>query len=226
MSNPQLTIINVEDATDKELWSFYNAHNVDAPLSSVKNRANLELIVKAIIFKLKAEADATDSAAFPAPSSAIKHHTRKSRDVVAGRTVNQPVIDDEDISEADALAELAQMRAGKAYSTSTVGRTTAMTSSKAIAESWNDPAVAQARMLRQGVTVTVNGKTASFTSTHAAFVVLLLPTSKCIAFRQKLKLHGRVLFTHAGQDYEFELVETPEQRVNREYRLATKVKAK
>ncbi len=82
--------------------------------------------------------------------------------------------------------------------------------SDAIAASWADEKVAEARMTRHAVKVTVGQKSAEFKSTRAAFNALSLPDSKHIRFRMALKKAGKMVFEHDGRKYLFEIVEATE----------------
>ncbi len=80
--------------------------------------------------------------------------------------------------------------------------------SEGVAASWADPEVAQARLTRDAVFVTVDGETQEFTSTRAAFRFFRLPPNKCIRFRMKLKEANRdkgtgLDFEHEGLVYTF-----------------------
>lgn len=69
--------------------------------------------------------------------------------------------------------------------------------------SWNDPEVRAARQTRDSVFVTVDGSTSGHKSTRSAFRDFLLPDSKHIRFRMKLKEAGSATFEHDGKTYLF-----------------------
>jgi hypothetical protein len=69
--------------------------------------------------------------------------------------------------------------------------------------SWNDPEVRAARQTRDSVFVTVDGSTSGHKSTRSAFRDFLLPDSKHIRFRMKLKEAGSATFEHNGKTYLF-----------------------
>lgn len=75
--------------------------------------------------------------------------------------------------------------------------------SKAVAETWKDPKVAEARAARDNVMVVWNGKAEEFRSVRQAFVALELPLSQHIKFRGALKLWGKANFEFKDVDYKF-----------------------
>jgi hypothetical protein len=73
----------------------------------------------------------------------------------------------------------------------------------AIAASWQDKAVAQARATRNGVRVKApNGGEGNYKSVREAFVILALPLGQHIKFRGNLKAAGAAEF----QGYKFKLL--------------------
>lgn len=76
-----------------------------------------------------------------------------------------------------------------------------------VGESWYDETVREARMKREGVSVTLpNGNVERFKSVAVAFKRLLLPLRSHIRFRLILKQDRAATFTHNGKAYAFELV--------------------
>lgn len=201
------TIADVQEATMKELVAFYNAHNIDAPVARFSDRKTAERRVAAILESLKiiAEQGGDHETVAIVPAAPV-HKTRASRQVNPAAEFVSPNahVPEDEITPEMAEAELKAMRehAAKAPAKSA---STGLTLSAAIAQSWQDPAVAQARMTRHGVFVTVNGKTEGFKSVRAAFGVLGLPDSKHIRFRMLVKAEGAAIFEWNGQKYHFSL---------------------
>lgn len=213
MTNQTVTLENLETKTTKELLAFYNAHNVDAPVAKFADLKTARRRVTAVLESLAIidaqGGDHEDGVIVePAAPAAPVHKTRASRKVVAApeTDINAGKADDE-ISEADARAELELLKLAATTGKTKVGAKSGLTLSQAIAASWNDPLVAQKRMTRHGVSVTVNGKSGEFKSARSAFEQLGLPTSKCIRFRMALKAAGEAIFEHDGQQYHFAIVE-------------------
>jgi len=75
--------------------------------------------------------------------------------------------------------------------------------SKAVAETWKDPLVAEARATRDNVMVVWNGKAEEFRSVRQAFVALELPLQQHIKFRGALKLWGKAKFEFQDVEYKF-----------------------
>lgn len=76
-----------------------------------------------------------------------------------------------------------------------------------VAVSWTDPKVMAARLTRNGVTVTFEGKTHEHKSVRDAFRHYRLPDSAHIRFRMRLKASGKEAFEHSGKLYMFKLVD-------------------
>lgn len=199
------TIADVQEATMKELVAFYNAHNVDAPVARFSDRKTAERRVCAVLESLRiiAEQGGDHETGTLAPEATV-HKTRKSREVKPEAESPNAHIPEDEITEEQARAELELMKANKAKGPAK-SASTGLSLSAAIAQSWQDPAVAQARMTRHGVYVTVNGKTAGFKSVRSAFGSLGLPDSKHIRFRMLVKAEGAAIFEWNGQKYHFSL---------------------
>jgi hypothetical protein len=88
----------------------------------------------------------------------------------------------------------------------TGGKTT-QTLSKAVAATWKDPKVAEARSARDHVMVVWNGRGEEFRSVRQAFVALNLPLSQHIKFRGALKLWGKADFEFEDVMYKFFITE-------------------
>ncbi len=78
--------------------------------------------------------------------------------------------------------------------------------SAGVAASWQDPAVAAARLTRDGVRVTFKEDVSDFKSVREAFRAFRLMDSKHIRFRGILKANGKAVYTENGKDYHFEIV--------------------
>jgi hypothetical protein len=210
-----VTLENINEVTTKELVAFYNAHNVDAPVAKFADRKTAERRVKALLESLAIIAtqggDVEDATAIVEPKepAAKVHKTRKPREVVAQFVSPNADIPEEKITEAQALEELRLMREASAAKSTAKSSKTGLSLSAAIAASWVDPEVAAKRMTRNGVTVTVNGKSAEFKSVRTAFAELKLPDAKHIRFRMLVKKEGRAIFEHNGQSYLFVLDAAP-----------------
>lgn len=207
------TIDDVQAATTKALVAFYNAHNVDSPVAKFSDRKTAERRVMAVIKSLEIIAEqGGDVESGELVETAVVHKTRASRAVNPEPESPNAHIAEDEITEEQALAELALMKARDATAKTTpkVGAKSGLTLSQAIAASWADPSVAAARMTRHGVVVTCNGSTGEFKSVRAAFSALGLPDSKHIRFRMKVKELGQAIFEHEGQKYHFSTTEGAE----------------
>jgi hypothetical protein len=80
------------------------------------------------------------------------------------------------------------------------------TNAQRVQQTWSDPNVAAARNTRDGVSVTLGGKTTTHKSTRDAFKAYNLPDSKHIKFRKELKLRKSMMFFHEGINYAFAIV--------------------
>lgn len=79
-----------------------------------------------------------------------------------------------------------------------------------VAASWADPAVAAARLTRDGVTVTFEGKTTTHKSTRDAFRFYRLMDSKHIRFRGILKAAKTATYEESKKSYVFNIIGTDE----------------
>lgn len=75
-----------------------------------------------------------------------------------------------------------------------------------IAESWKDADVVAARLTRDGVCCTVNGKSTVSKSLRESFRVHGLPDAKHIKFRMRLKASRAETFVWQDVAYHFEIV--------------------
>jgi len=211
----QITLDTLTEATTKELVAFYNAHNVDKPVAKFADRKTAERRVKAILETLLTESllnndDLPESAPVDV-APVVVHKTRASREVVESFVSPNADVPENEITEEMALAELAAMKAASAGKKESKGSKTGLTLGQAIAASWLDDGVAAKRMTRNGVMVTVNGKSAEFKSVRTAFAELGLPDAKHIRFRMLVKAEGQAIFEFNGQSYLFALTEGPSE---------------
>lgn len=102
--------------------------------------------------------------------------------------------------KAESDAENAPVEASKA---APKGRSS---NSLGVALSWQNPDVAKARLIRDGVTVTFEGNTSAYRSTREAFRAFRLPDSVHIRFRLKLKASRKETFEYKGNSYIFEII--------------------
>lgn len=205
----QITLETLETATTKELLAFYNAHNVDAPVAKFADLKTARRRCKAILESLAIIAEQggdIETGAIVEPK-AIVHKTRESRAVNPGAMLTDinAAMAEEDITEEDARRELELLKLNKEESAKKIGAKSGLTLSQAISQSWADPLVAQKRMTRHSVAVSINGKVGEFKSCGAAFEALKLPMTKCIRFRMTLKAHGAAIFEHNGESYHFSI---------------------
>jgi hypothetical protein len=213
------TIEDVKAASMKELVAFYNAHNADNLIKKFADRKTAERRVMAVIGSLAIiEAQGGDietgelakgitdeeQKAIDEEEKAAVYRIRASRQVTPEEESPNAHIPEEEITEEQARAELEQIKAA-ASKGKPVSKSSGISLSAAIAASWADPVVADKRMTRNGVTVTVNGKSAEFKSVRAAFEAFKLPDSKHIRFRMLVKKEGKAVFEWTGIKYLFVL---------------------
>ncbi len=171
----------IREAKTSELVTFYNAHNVEKPVTKFSDRKTAEKRCIALFEALSALEEAPVAPAAPAV-------THKPRKVAEKKEVDTDNLSDEEFK--------AQMLSGSERKSNAA----------AIAASWANPDVYNARLKRDGVAVTANGKTAEFKSVRAAFAALNLPDSKHIRFRMKLKEAKSATFEWAGNSYRFDII--------------------
>lgn len=210
MSN--VTRETVSTVSTKELVVFFNAHNVDKPVAKFADRKTAERRVLALLDSLDIiAAQGGDVEDNKIVDTTPVHKTRASRQVTPVDTdINADKADDE-ITEADARAELELLKAAATEKKTKPSKASGLTLSAAIAQSWHDPLVAQKRMTRHAVIVTCNGSSDEFKSVRAAFSTLGLPDSKHIRFRMKVKELGAAVFEHEGQKYHFATTEATDE---------------
>lgn len=192
------TIEEIQAAKTSDLVLFWNANHVDAPIKKFADRKTAEKRCIALMETLVAlEAEAPKKAAQVWEDDNVRPVVHKPRNVVVKEA---PVVDieDENLSDEEVKAQLlASIEEDKA------GR---KSNAAAIAKSWRNPDVYNARLTRNGVVVEVNGKKGEFKSVRAAFAELGLPDSKHIRFRMKLKAAKVAIFEWAGVEYKFSIV--------------------
>ena len=201
----------VENAEMPELLAFYNANVPENKmLKKFSNRADAVKKVLTLLAALSSmvgepESSTKDDAVVKAKSEGVKvHKTRKSTAKKAAK--KEEVIDDENMTDEEWEARLRQdlENAGKENKEPATPKNKAASSN--ISRSWNDGEVKAARLTRNGVTVTVNGKCTEHKSTKAAFEAYSLPLSKHIRFRLRLKEEKECIFEHNDIQYLFQLV--------------------
>ncbi len=173
----------IREAKTSELVTFYNAHNADKTITKFSDRATAEKRCIALLEVIAALEEAPKAPEAPAP--VVAHKPRK---VAEKKEPNLEELDDE--------AFKAQMLEGAERKSNAA----------AIAKSWTNPDVYNKRLQRDGVAVTVNGKSSEFKSVRAAFAAFNLPDSKHIRFRMKLKEAKSATFEWAGQSYRFDII--------------------
>lgn len=205
----------VEAADMKDLLAYYNA-NVPAD-KMIKKFADQKTAVKKVLALLAAQlALGGDSEAAKKDDAVVKakengapvHKTRKTRATkVEKAKAQEPDPEENDLSEEEWEEKMrAQLAGTEPDNSEPTGRASNFKSNSAsIAASWGDSSVKAARLTRNGVTVSVNGKTTEHKSVRAAFAEYSLPDSKHIRFRLKLKEAKTAIFEHNGIQYLFNL---------------------
>lgn len=201
----------VKAATTKELVMLWNSRNVDKPIKKFADRATAEKRIIAMLqemaeaYQASPEGKKVEEASMEAEQPAV-HKARRS----VAKEESSDDGDDENVTEEEALAEIRRMREAQATKKTSVGKTSGLTLSAAIAKSWERADVAEKRRTRHGVLVQVNGKSNEFKSVRSAFAELGLPDEKHIRFRMKLKENHTAVFEYEGLSYTFTLVESTE----------------
>lgn len=187
-----MRIEDVASAKTAELVTFYNAHNVEKPVTKFSDRKTAEKRVIALIEALAAiEGEAKEEAARVWEDENVRPVVvHKARKIAEKVEVNLEEVSDE---EAEKIVKASL-------------ETSKKSNAAAIAKSWHDADVYNKRLTRNGVLVEVNGKSNEFKSTRAAFAALNLPDSKHIRFRQKLKAEKVAIFEWVGVSYKFTII--------------------
>jgi hypothetical protein len=190
------TLSDVQAATDAELLSFWNMHADGGRTfdSMISDRSKFEGWVMDLILELELEeaGERDEEEAKPAVNalqSMINHLNPEQyrKDVIkATTTVHKQKI-------APTIRKAPEATDPEARSSNAAG----------VAKSWGDAAVKSARLARDGVNVTIDGKTTTHKSTREAFREYRLPDSKHIRFRLKLKASKNEMFEHEGLTYHF-----------------------
>ena len=205
----------VEAADMKDLLAYFNA-NVPAD-KMIKKFSDQKTAVKKVLALLAAQlalgsediAAKNDDAVIKAKESGAKvHKTRKARATKVEKSI-EPTPEElgADLSDEEWEEKMRKDLEGTKSDDNEPSKRPAniQSNSASIAASWNDSGVKAARLTRNGVTVTVNGKTTDHKSVRAAFSDYSLPDSKHIRFRLKLKEAKTAIFEHNGIQYLFNL---------------------
>jgi hypothetical protein len=216
------TIAQIEQAPTKELIEFYNSVNPEKP---VKKFADRQTALKRCIALLAEIEQAGQNVEHEEMLQAEDEQTAKVRSDLkeahaehaaeggeALESEEAPAADEEKPKhkwpfavrgENPSLVD-APKTDEKPVKRATVGHAS---NSAGVAASWANAAVAEARLTRDGVTVTVNGKTTEHRSTREAFRHYRLLDSKHIRFRGKLKEAREAVYNENGVDYLFKIAQ-------------------
>lgn len=175
-ANPEMSTVNVRD-----MW--YRQMN------GIKE---VEGVVKAVV------SDVESVRIYKARKR--KAAIEQEQQVVADR------LEDGEISEEEALAEIRAMAKRKVEDRPIFNGRQSGLSSESLVKSWANPTVAKARATRHNCKVTVDDKTAIYRSVRQAFDDLGLPIEKHIRFRMQLKESGKLAYQFDGKTYVFEAV--------------------
>lgn len=205
------TIAQVEAATTKELVAYWNAHATKAITKFTDRATAVKRCVDLMMERgewneaeeneaevvVNVEAEKEDEAA--APTGNVMDNSEADKNYVwpfakAGE------------ESAEQLAAKAALEGPKETKPVTRKAPSGASNAAGVAASWNDPAVAAARLTRDGVQVTVGDDVQTFKSTRDAFRALRLMDSKHIRFRGILKAAGTATYTENGKDYLFAII--------------------
>ncbi len=203
--------INVQTAKTSELLAFYNKH-AEKPVNKFTNLETARRRVTALIEALEVSNvahGAAEQAEQAEQAAKVAKQTEKAAKKLAENVdgalpVNPDAqeVEPEKNTKAKPGYEVEHGKTGDR-----IVPAARRSNAAGIAASWNDPNVREARLYRQGVVVSINGKAlGEYNSTHAAFEALGLPMSKVIRFRMKLKAANKLAFEHAGKSYEFSIL--------------------
>lgn len=187
------TLSDVQAATDAELLAFWNdnANGGKTFDRMISDRPKFEGWCVELIDELAQEAAADDNEA----ESATEVVEPDSGTRALQSMLNQM-----------AGSKVALPKAAAVVSTPNpkpLSATPRTSNAAGVSASWADAAVSSARLTRDGVNVTLDGKTTTHKSTRDAFRHYRLPDSKHIRFRLKLKASKSELFEHEGVTYHF-----------------------
>lgn len=204
----------VEDADMSELLAFYNANVAENKMvkrfNSKEDAVKKVLTLLAVLSSMGGEQELAerDEALLNAKSNGVKvHKTRKSVVKPPKQETTEP--DDDNLTDEEWEARLRQdlENAGNGESEPKPKRgPIGGANRESIARSWSDGSVKAARLTRNGVTVTVNGKVTEHKSVRAAFQAYSLPDSKHIRFRLRLKEERNCIFEHNNIQYLFQII--------------------
>ncbi len=195
--------INVETAKTSELLAFYNQH-AEKQVSKFTNLETARRRVTALIDSLAELNAAQDVAEQAAAAKTAAKAAKGAKKLVVTVEHQKSIKADPEPKPAkkSAKQELQEADAGEL-----IVAAAPRSNSAGIAASWLDPDVRAARLYRQGVIVSKDGKpVGEYVSTHAAFAALGLPISKVIRFRMKLKAAGGLSFTFGSRTFDFTIL--------------------
>lgn len=193
----------IEAAETKELIAFYN-ENAAKPVNKFADRETAVRRCVALMEELALmEKEAKKEAAAKADPKKIE----------ADKNFVWPFAKGEGKSD-DAKADKAGSEKTDKKATAPAPKTKPVTkktysgasNSAGVAASWADPTVAAARLVRDGVSVTIGDDVQTFKSTRDAFRALRLMDSKHIRFRGILKANKTATYTENGKEYIFSII--------------------
>lgn len=213
------TIKSVDDITAAEtkfLIEFYNEFNQDKPVKKFADRATAVKRCTALLLELVEEGQVElekPKSTGKQPKVEKPESFEPSQEELAGQDEESEETPEEEVKlwpfaqQLAANAEEQSGATGKKPAAPAAKRPLSRASNAAgISASWTDPEVASARLTRNGVTVTVKGKTTEHKSTRDAFRHYRLMDSKHIRFRGTLKAEKAAVYTENGTDYHFAIV--------------------
>ncbi len=205
------TIAQVEAATTKELIAYYNAHATKAVTKFADRKTAVKRCVDLMMERGEWNESEEKETEVVEPSAEVKQE--EANDAEAQDAA--PVEGDKNFvwpfaaageETAESTAAKAKLDAEPEAKPVTRKPSSGASNAAGVAASWNDPAVAAARLTRDGVQVTIGDDVQTFKSTRDAFRALRLMDSKHIRFRGILKAAGRATYTENGKEYEFAII--------------------
>lgn len=195
MSNSIAVVTDVKafaEMSGAELLAWFN-ENVRPESARVKRFADKATAVKRCV-KLFGEIEAS-KAETETEESDDEFELRMKAEIEANTKRVDLEIPDAKVKKAKAPRLEARIESGESIRLSS--------NSVGIAKSWDVAEVKEARLTRNGVTVSYSGINAVFKSLRVAFAELGLPDAKHIKFRGELKKEGVKVFSFDGIDYKF-----------------------
>jgi len=203
------TIAQIEAAPTKELIAYWNSHAAK-PITKFSDRATavkrcVDLMTERGELDEKAEksAELIENEEVNAEEDAEKKLTGQVEGEPKGGVWPFPKAGEE---TAESLAAKAALDAEPEAKPVTKKASSGTSNAAGVAASWCDPTVAQARLKRDGVSVTIGDDVQTFKSTRDAFRALRLMDSKHIRFRGELKKSGVAIYTENGIAYVFAII--------------------